>query len=70
MQIIPRKNVKEKSSKEMKQIKKDRYQKLDSMVKLCIGSSCIHKAVSEYFGIPHKGNCNMCSNCVKSKYTC
>ena len=60
----------EKSSKEIKQIKKDRYQKLDSMVKLCIGSTCIHKAVSEYFGIPHKGNCNMCSNCVKRKYTC
>ena len=60
----------EKEDKEIKLIKQDRYKKLDSMVKLCIGSECIHKGISEYFGISHKGKCNMCSNCVKTKYIC
>ena len=56
---------KEKSDKEIRRIKMDRYNKLDEMVKLCMGSGCIHKRVCSYFGVKHNGNCGMCSNCVK-----
>lgn len=60
----------EKNDFELKRIKSDRYSKLDKMVKLCMGNECIHKSVSNYFGIKHNGNCNMCSNCKKARYLC
>ena len=58
----------EKSDKEIIKIKNDRRNKLDKMVELCMSSKCIHKSVSEYFGIKHPGKCGMCINCVPSKY--
>lgn len=57
-----------KDIKEIKRIKNDRRTKLDNMVKLAISNRCIHKSISEYFGIKYNNKCNMCSNCVKSKY--
>jgi len=57
-----------KDSKELKRIKESRRYKLDKMIKLCISSKCIHKEISEYFGIKYKNKCNMCSNCANKKY--
>ena len=49
---------KEKSSSEIKKIKKE-------MVNLCISHKCIHKEIVNYFGLEYKKKCNMCSNCKK-----
>jgi len=51
---------------EDKKIKKDRYNKLEKMVSLCISKKCIHKSTCEYFGMRYmKNKCMMCSNCKK-----
>ena len=57
----------DENTKDVKRIKRDRYHMLDEMISLCIGSKCIHQKVVNYFGLPHKGKCNMCSNCVKKR---
>ena len=57
-----------KDNKELNKIKNDRRYKLDKMVNLSMSSTCIHKSISEYFGIKHSGKCVMCSNCVSSRY--
>ena len=51
------------NKKDIKQIKNDRYQKLDSMVKFALSSRCLHNEILAYFGIKEKKKCNMCSNC-------
>ena len=53
------------NKKDIKEIKKDRYRKLDSIVKFALSSKCLHQEILEYFGIKSKGKCKMCSNCVK-----
>jgi len=53
------------SSKELNQIKLDRYQMLDKMIEICLTSKCIHQMASIYFGHNHNGKCMMCSNCKK-----
>ena len=50
---------------DLKQIKNDRYKKLDSIVKFALSGRCLHNEVLAYFGVKVKGKCNMCSNCVK-----
>nr|MCR5231701.1 RecQ family zinc-binding domain-containing protein [Acholeplasmatales bacterium] len=57
----------EKNQKELKIIKKERYNQLDQIVNLCISGKCIHQRVVNYFGLPHSGKCNMCSNCKRLK---
>jgi len=55
-----------KTNKEIKLIKKDRYDKLESILKVINSNKCIHKELSNYFGIEYKNNCiDMCSNCKK-----
>ena len=61
---IENKNLCEKDNR---QIRKERYNKLDSMISLCTSSRCIHRIVSNYFGFYHDGKCYMCSNCVRLK---
>lgn len=47
-------------------IKKDRYDKLEKMINLCLTKKCIHKLTCEYFGVKYKKKkCMMCSNCKK-----
>lgn len=57
----------DENTKDVRRIKRERYQMLDEMISLCIGSKCIHQKVVNYFGLPHKGHCNMCSNCTKKR---
>ena len=51
------------SSSELRKVKIDRINKMDEMIKLCIGKKCIHQKIANYFGVKHLGNCNMCCNC-------
>ena len=60
-------NQNDKTIKELKQIKNDRYNKLNKMINFSLSKKCLHQQISEYFGIPHKGKCMMCSNCIKKK---
>ena len=53
------------NKKDLKEIKKDRYRKLDSIVKFALSSKCLHQEILEYFGVKGKNKCKMCSNCVK-----
>lgn len=53
------------NKKDLNVIKKDRYKKLDSMVKFALSSKCLHKEILDYFGIKGDKKCKMCSNCVK-----
>ena len=47
-----------------KDVKKNRYDKLEKMVSLCLSNKCIHKVTCEYFGVKYKKKkCMMCSNC-------
>lgn len=56
-----------RSPREVNKIKRDRLNKLDSMIELCFSRKCIHKQIANYFGVSHSGHCNMCSSCVKMK---
>ena len=51
------------NKKDIKEIKENRYQKLDSVVKFALSSKCLHNEILSYFGIESKKKCNMCSNC-------
>ena len=52
--------------KNKEEIKKDRYKKLDSIIKLCLKNKCIHQQINEYFGYKDNNKCkNMCSCCIK-----
>lgn len=57
-----------KSDKEIKIIKADRYKKLDKMVNYALSKKCLHGLIADYFGFKHKGKCMMCSNCKKNDY--
>lgn len=52
-----------KSDKEIKIIKADRYKKLDKMINYALSKKCLHGLIADYFGFKHKGKCMMCSNC-------
>ena len=52
------------NKKDLKQIKNDRYKKLDSIVKFALCGKCLHNEILAYFGIKGNKKCNMCSNCV------
>lgn len=46
-------------------IKRDRIDKLDKVVNLCLSNKCIRKQIGNYFGFKVNKKCMMCSNCVK-----
>lgn len=55
----------EKSDKELRKIKKDRYNKLDKMIEFCLTKKCLHQYIVNYFNQAHNGKCGMCNNCLK-----
>ena len=57
-----------RSKKELDIVKTSKYKKLDNVIKMCMTNTCIHKYVSNYFGMKHSDRCNMCSNCKRSKF--
>lgn len=57
-----------KTKQEFQKIKKERYYKLNKMVEFAMTRKCLHKEIANYFNIKHDGNCNMCSNCKKTKF--
>ena len=54
-----------KSYSELVDIKRDRLDKLDKVINLCLSNKCIRKNISNYFGFKHNFKCMMCSNCKK-----
>ncbi len=60
-------NISNEDYKEERKIKKDRYKKLDQIIKFCLEKKCLHKAVLNYFGFDGEKCKNMCSNCNKNK---
>ena len=60
-------NIENEDKKELIRIKKERKNKLDSVIKMAMGSKCIHKYINEYFGFDYNKKCNNCSNCMKKR---
>ena len=56
----------EKSYSEIIDIKRDKLDKLDKVINLCLSNKCIRKNISNYFGFKQNSKCMMCSNCKKS----
>ncbi len=56
----------EKRLDEIIDIKRDRLNKLDKVVNLCLSKKCIRKQISSYFGFKNNTKCMMCSNCKKN----
>lgn len=54
-----------KGYSELVDIKRDRLDKLDKVINLCLSNKCIRKNISNYFGFKHNLKCMMCSNCKK-----
>ena len=52
-------------SSEIKKIKKENINKLESIIQFSYTKGCLHKFVCNYFKENHNGKCMMCSNCKK-----
>jgi ATP-dependent DNA helicase RecQ len=56
----------EKSYSEIVDIKREKIDKLDKVINLCLSKKCIRKNIANYFGFKTNFKCMMCSNCKKS----
>lgn len=58
----------EKGTGEIRDVKREKYRKLDSMIEFCLTGRCLHQYISRYFNETHTGNCGMCCNCKRKNF--